>query len=533
VAELNDILLNMSEEIARLRSRISQLERREDPFQPGSPSLGSGTVTSVSLSAPSILSVSGSPITTSGTLGLDLASQSDNTIFAAPNGSSGVPTFRTLVANDIPALDTSKITTGTLPVARGGTGVDLSGTGPGLLKQGGVGSSITVGTLTDIEHGTRGGGTLHTVATTSVAGFLSATDKSKLDGIGAGASVSSVTLALPSIFSVAGSPITSAGTITATLATQAANTVFAGPSSGGAAAPTFRTLVANDIPALDTSKITTGTLPVARGGTGATTLTSDGVLLGNGTAAIAATAAGSANQVLRIGSGGGAPSFGAIDLSAAAAVSGALAKANQHAQTAYLDASNTFTAAQTMNTHSDLAEIATPATPSSGFVRLFGDTNNELSYIGDGGQTRSLADDACQTYRSTAQSIATSTLTLINFDQEAFDPNNLHDNVVNNTRITARVAGVYLIIANIEFAANAVGRRVVQIYKNSIDVIGNFQLSTTHGTQSDRIITSCIALMAANDFVQCRVFQDSGGALNVQATTAYSPYFSMVRIASA
>lgn len=40
--------------------------------------------------------------------------------------------------------------------------------------------------ISDSQHGTRGGGTLHANATTSVAGFMSATDKTKLDGIPAG-----------------------------------------------------------------------------------------------------------------------------------------------------------------------------------------------------------------------------------------------------------------------------------------------------------------------------------------------------------
>jgi hypothetical protein len=61
-----------------------------------------GTVTSVGLSLPSLFSVSNSPVTTSGTLTGTLASQTANTIFAAPNGSDGTPTFRTLVATDMP-----------------------------------------------------------------------------------------------------------------------------------------------------------------------------------------------------------------------------------------------------------------------------------------------------------------------------------------------------------------------------------------------------------------------------------------------
>ena len=50
--------------------------------------------------------------------------------------------------------------------------------------------SVQVGVLaTDAQHGTRGGGTQHAEATVAVAGFMSAADKSKLDGITPGAGV--------------------------------------------------------------------------------------------------------------------------------------------------------------------------------------------------------------------------------------------------------------------------------------------------------------------------------------------------------
>jgi len=71
---------------------------------------GSGTVSSVGLSLPSIFTVSGSPVTTSGTLTATLASETANTVFAAPNGSSGTPTFRSLVNADFP---TSGVSSGT------------------------------------------------------------------------------------------------------------------------------------------------------------------------------------------------------------------------------------------------------------------------------------------------------------------------------------------------------------------------------------------------------------------------------------
>src|SRR6185437_3862706 len=68
-------------------------------------------------------------------------------------------------------------------------------------------------------------------------------------GTGSG-TVTSVGLSMPAMFTITGSPITSSGTLTATLANQNANLVFAGPSSGSAAAPTFRALTPADLPTL-------------------------------------------------------------------------------------------------------------------------------------------------------------------------------------------------------------------------------------------------------------------------------------------
>jgi len=100
-------------------------------------------------------------------------------------------------------------------------------------------------------------------------GVISAT------GTGLG-SVTSVALALPDMFTVTGSPITTMGTFSVTLAGQNANLVFAGPASGSAAAPTFRALAASDIPVLNqnttgTAANVTGTVAIGNGGTGATT----------------------------------------------------------------------------------------------------------------------------------------------------------------------------------------------------------------------------------------------------------------------
>lgn len=57
-------------------------------------------------------------------------------------------------------------------------------------------------------------------------------------------------------------------------------------------------LSASEIPDLDAAKITTGTLPVSRGGTGVGTLAANAVLIGNGTSAVSTLAPGTSGNVL-------------------------------------------------------------------------------------------------------------------------------------------------------------------------------------------------------------------------------------------
>lgn len=121
------------------------------------PALAPGTVTSVGLTVPSFLSVSGSPITSSGTLAVSLANQPANTVHAGPtSGGAAAPTFRALVAADIPNLDASKITAGTIATARLGSGTANSTTflrGDQTWQT--ISTGITVGT-TPISSGTNG-----------------------------------------------------------------------------------------------------------------------------------------------------------------------------------------------------------------------------------------------------------------------------------------------------------------------------------------------------------------------------------------
>lgn len=142
-----------------------------------------GTVTSVATAQPAAgLTVTGGPITSSGTL-----------TFALANDLAGVEGLATTGIAVRTAADTWA--TRTL----------VAGTGISITNADGTAGNITINNT-------------------------------------ALGTVTSVALTVPSILSVAGSPITTNGTLAVTLATQSANTFFTGPASGGAATPTFRTV---------------------------------------------------------------------------------------------------------------------------------------------------------------------------------------------------------------------------------------------------------------------------------------------------
>ena len=327
-------------------------------------STASGSVTSVTATSPVASSGGATPdISLSASYGdtqNPYASKTANYVLAAPDGAAGVPTFRALTTADIPALAYVTSVGATAPItSTGGATPTIGVTAAALDKVDDTNVTMTLSgspstaliAATTMGLGwtgqlavSRGG----TGAATTTANFVFAGPSSgspaaptfralTTDDIPALAygSVSSVGLALPSIMTVSGSPVTSSGTLTGTLTTQAVNAIFAGPSSGAAAAPTFRSLTTADIPALSYvtsvaatvpaflsiagSPITSsGTLaisysgtalPIANGGTGETTAsaafnalspvtTTGDLIIGNGTNSATRLAIGANTYVL-------------------------------------------------------------------------------------------------------------------------------------------------------------------------------------------------------------------------------------------
>lgn len=139
-----------------------------------------------------------------------------------------------------------------------------------------TGTELT-GCIVPVIAGTTNGGLCYKNSNTSITlGVTSITFSPFATG-----TVTSVGVTVPSILSATGSPVTSSGTIAISLANQTANKVFAGPTSGGAASPTFRSLVAADLPIVheyvsnssstdadDTTSFVTGTTGEGNGADG-------------------------------------------------------------------------------------------------------------------------------------------------------------------------------------------------------------------------------------------------------------------------
>lgn len=83
-------------------------------------------------------------------------------------------------------------------------------------------------------------------------------------GVGTVTSVALADGSTTALYNVTGSPVTGSGTLTFTLKTQTANFVLAGPTTGSAAQPAFRALVAADIPTISLTSGVSGALQAAQ-----------------------------------------------------------------------------------------------------------------------------------------------------------------------------------------------------------------------------------------------------------------------------
>ncbi len=134
--------------------------------------------------------------------------------------------------------------------------------------------------------------------------------------------------------------------------------------------------------------------------------------------------------------------------------------------------------------------------------------------------------ESCQVTKSSTQSINDATITAVTWNTETWDNNTIHDTGSNTERLTATTAGIYLVACHITWASNDVGVRQSFLYKNNVFVT-QVSISAADTTGSDGVDFIYVASLAANDYLEMRVYQNSTGALNVDTAATY---FSMTKL---
>jgi hypothetical protein len=152
-----------------------------------------------------------------------------------------------------------------------------------------------------------------------------------------------------------------------------------------------------------------------------------------------------------------------------------------------------------------------------------------ISQLGNTASGGSISTGRVHVTKSANQSINNTTDTAITWDTEAYDDGGLHDNVTNNTRLTAVTAGVYVIACTLNYpgAAGAQAAAGAWIRANGSTVVARNQVAIPTGSQNGVANAAAVYKLALNEYVECMGYQSSGGAVNVQSSISS---FNMARV---
>jgi len=126
-------------------------------------------------------------------------------------------------------------------------------------------------------------------------------------------------------------------------------------------------------------------------------------------------------------------------------------------------------------------------------------------------------DIGAKVLHSAVQNVASGSATTMAFDSEEYDTDTMHDTSTNNSRLTIKTAGKYIVWAVMGFQDDTTGVRVCRIDKGGV-AIGGAQVRVNAVTVSGQ--QTIIAITIEDDFVvdnyvELIAYQNSGSALYV------------------
>jgi len=121
--------------------------------------------------------------------------------------------------------------------------------------------------------------------------------------------------------------------------------------------------------------------------------------------------------------------------------------------------------------------------------------------------------------------------TSLTFDSERWDTANLHETATNSGRLKAPVAGKYYIFANITWESPiGTGLWGLRLQLNGKTVIAEQSLPNTAAPFRISMSVGTLYALAAGDYVEVQVFQNSGNPLLIRTIPATSPEFGMAKL---
>lgn len=143
---------------------------------------------------------------------------------------------------------------------------------------------------------------------------------------------------------------------------------------------------------------------------------------------------------------------------------------------------------------------------------------------GGGGSAGAMVD------KTGNQSIANATWTALSFNNELYDDAAIHDNVVNNSRLTVPLGWtrVKLYMA-VDWANNSSGIRLTATWKNGAAFVGEALARKRAINNTETPTNTPPLVVVGGDYFEMMVYQNRGAALNVLGASN-ATYFAMEQV---
>jgi hypothetical protein len=127
---------------------------------------------------------------------------------------------------------------------------------------------------------------------------------------------------------------------------------------------------------------------------------------------------------------------------------------------------------------------------------------------------------SCRLTKSASQALTTAIATIISWNQESYDTDNMHDIVTNNSRITFNTTGKYFVASCIKFTAAISSGAYAELLLNGTTVIAAQSLQAP-GSDIPSITVGTIYNFTSGDYLEVRVRHNSGSNRSVDSATSH------------